>query len=125
MPFNKYKMDKKRKEIEAEEEIDVKKIYLRNFKQHQPRVGKEYQAVIPECISVPKTKENKIENNPKPVIKEEEKKITNKEIPIKNKQNEEEKYENKNQIIGYKTKEKEEERNDVEDYLPHKKKKII
>ena len=118
-------MDKKRKEIEAEEEIDVKKIYLRNFKQHQPRVGKEYQAVIPECISVPKAKENKIENNPKPVIKEEEQKITNKEIPIKNKQNEEEKYENKNQIIGHKTKEKEEDRNDVEDYLPHKKKKII
>ena len=116
-------MDKKRKEIEDEEDIDVKKIYLRNFKPHQPRVGKEYQAIIPECISVQKTKENKIENNPKPVIKEEEKHVINKEISITSKLKDE-KYENKNQIIGHKTKEKEGARNDNEDYLPHKKKKI-
>ena len=46
-------------QLEKEEEIDVKNIYLRNFKPHQPRVGKEYQAIIPDCISAPKKKEIK------------------------------------------------------------------
>ena len=36
-----------------DDEIDYKKIYMTNFKPHKPRVGKEYQAVIPDVI--PKT----------------------------------------------------------------------
>ncbi len=108
-------MDKKRKEIEDEENIDVKKIYLRNFKPHQPRVGKEYQAIIPECISAPKIKENKAENN----------NIINKDKEIVNKKIEENNI-NKNEILGHKTKIEENERNDKEgEFLPQKKKKII
>ena len=108
-------MDKKIKELEKEEEIDVKKIYLRNFKPHQPRVGKEYQAIIPECISAPKIKENKAENI----------NIINKDKEIVNKKIEENNI-NKNEILGHKTKIEENERNDKEgEFLPQKKKKII
>ena len=47
-----------------DDDIDYKKIYMTNFKPHKPRVGKEYQAVIPDII--PKTeKKNKPENNDK------------------------------------------------------------
>jgi len=59
------------------------KIYLRNFKPHQPRVGKQYQAIIPDCISAPKKNENKIENIPKEKINSDYKNNTNnQEIPI-------------------------------------------
>ena len=117
-------MDKKIKEIEKEEEIDVKKIYLRNFKPHQPRVGKEYQAIIPDCISAPKKKENKIENVPKEKININEKKNTdNHEIPRIYKQIEKDN-QIKNEIIGHKTKENKDNEIEIEDYLPHKKKKI-
>ena len=45
-----------------DDDIDYKKIYMTNFKPHKPRVGKEYQAVIPDII--PKTeKKNKPDNN--------------------------------------------------------------
>ena len=117
-------MDKKIKELEKEEEIDVKKIYLRNFKPHQPRVGKQYQAIIPDCISAPKKKENNIENIPKEKINNDDKKITNnQEIPIINKPKEND-IKIKNEIIGHKTKENKDEKNEIEDYVPHKKKKI-
>ena len=105
-------MENDHKNIENEDEIDVRKIYLRNFKTHAPRVGKEYQAVIPECVSHPKPKESpKIEN----------------EQPIdNNKQNvnitEEEKI--KNEIIGRKTYEKKKKKDKNEEYIPSKKKKI-
>ena len=113
-------MDNKIKELEKEEEIDVKKIYLRNFKPHQPRVGKQYQAIIPDCISAPKKKEN----IPKEKINTEEKKNTNnQEPPINNKPIEKDIH-IKNEIIGHKTKENKDEQNENEDYLPHKKKKI-
>ena len=115
-------MDKKRKELEDEENIDVKKIYLRNFKPHQPRVGKEYQAVIPECISAPKIKENKVENIQKEKINNE----INNNISNTYKDKSEEDNLNKNEILGHKTKIEENERNDKEgEFLPHKKKKII
>ena len=119
-------MDKKRKELEDEENIDVKKIYLRNFKPHQPRVGKEYQAVIPECISAPKIKENKVENIQKEKINNEiNNNIINTDKGIINKKSEENDL-NKNEILGHKTKIEENERNDKEgEFLPHKKKKII
>ena len=117
-------MDKK-KEIEKEDEIDVKKIYLRNFKPHQPRVGKEYQAIIPDCISAPKKKENKIDNIPKNKNNINDiKNNVNKENHINKKYNEEDKL-NKNEIIGHKIKEYKDEKEDLEDYSPHKKKKII
>ena len=117
-------MDKKVKELEKEEEIDVKKIYLRNFKPHQPRVGKEYQAIIPDCISAPKKKENKIENIPKEKINTNVKKNTdNQEIPLLNKKIEKDN-QIKNEITGHKTKENKSEKNEIEDYSPHKKKKI-
>jgi len=58
-------MEKHNHNAKDDEEIDVKKIYLRNFKPHQPRVGKQYQAIIPECISQPKKKENKPPIEPK------------------------------------------------------------
>ena len=117
-------MDKK-KEIEKEDEIDVKKIYLRNFKPHQPRVGKEYQAIIPECITAPKKKENKIDNMLKNKNNINEiKNNVNKDIHINKKYNEENKI-NKNEIIGHKIKEYKDENEDLEDYSPHKKKKII
>ena len=117
-------MDKK-KEIEKEDEIDVKKIYLRNFKPHQPRVGKEYQAVIPDCISVPKKKENKIDNVPtnKTNINETKNNV-NQNMPI-NKKHIEENNITKNEIIGHKIKEHKDEKDGIEEYLPHKKKKII
>ena len=117
-------MDNKIKELEKEEEIDVKKIYLRNFKPHQPRVGKQYQAIIPDCISAPKKKENNIENIPKEKINNDDKKHTNnQEIPIINKPKEND-FKIKNEIIGHKTKENKDEKNEIEDYVPHKKKKI-
>ena len=117
-------MDKKIKELEKEEEIDVKKIYLRNFKPHQPRVGKQYQAIIPDCISAPKKNENKIENIPKEKINSDYKNNTNnQEIPIINNPIEKDN-KIKNEIIGHKTKENKDEKNDIEDYAPHKKKKI-
>ena len=28
---------------------DIRKKYMVNFKPHQPRIGKDYQAVIPDC----------------------------------------------------------------------------
>ena len=56
-------MEKKIKEIEKEEEIDVRKIYLTNFKPHKQRVGKEYQAIIQECISLPKPTHAKYSNS--------------------------------------------------------------
>ena len=117
-------MDKKRKELEDEEKIDVKKIYLRNFKPHQPRVGKEYQAIIPDCISAPKIKENKIDNiQIKKINNEENNIIINKNKQIINKQNEENDI-NTNEILGHKTKVEENERNDEDEFLPQKKKKI-
>jgi hypothetical protein len=119
-------MDKKVKELEKEEEIDVKNIYLRNFKPHQPRVGKEYQAIIPDCISAPKKKENKIINIPKEKINSNNnnKNNINKEIPIINKHSVENE-KNKNEIIGHKTKENPNEREDKNDFLSNKKKKIV
>ena len=117
-------MDKKRKEIEDEEKIDVKNIYLRNFKPHQPRVGKEYQAIIPECITAPKIKENKIENIQKTKINNEGNIIIDKDKSNINKQNEEN-FINKNEILGHKTKvEKNEKNDDVDEFVPQKKKKI-
>ena len=84
-------MEKSKKEIEKEEEIDVRKIYLRNFKPHQPRVGKQYQAVIPECIAPPKKKENnKIvneklnENNSENKNKNKKEKENTQKMQIKN-----------------------------------------
>ena len=45
-----------------DDDIDYKKIYMINFKPHKPRVGKEYQAVIPDII--PKNeKKNQQETN--------------------------------------------------------------
>ena len=108
-------MEKFKKEIENEDEIDVRKIYLRNFKPHQPRVGKQYQAIIPECISIPKKNDNIEEKNKNNIDdkKEKDKKtqiISNKNDKIKN------------EIIGRKTNEK---NNKFEDeYIPSKKKKI-
>ena len=108
-------MEKCKKEIENEDEIDVRKIYLRNFKPHQPRVGKQYQAIIPECISTPKKIDNIEEKNKSNFDdkKEKDKKteiISNKNDKIKN------------EIIGRKTNEK---NNKFEDeYIPSKKKKI-
>ncbi len=113
-------MDKKIKKLEKEEEIDVRNIYLKNFKPHQPRVGKEYQAIIPECISVPKKKENKIDNIPKQII---DNNIDKDKNIIINKKSEKDD-EIKNEIIGHKTKENFGDKKEVEDYSPHKKKKI-
>ena len=108
-------MEKYKKEIENEDEIDVRKIYLRNFKPHQPRVGKQYQAIIPECISAPKKKENLEEKNKNNIddSKEKDKKteiISNKDDKIKN------------EIIGRKTNETNKKAED--EYIPSKKKKI-
>ena len=108
-------MEKYKKEIENEDEIDVRKIYLRNFKPHQPRVGKQYQAIIPECISAPKKKENLEEKNKNNIddSKEKDKKteiISNKDDKIKN------------EIIGRKTNET--NNKDEDEYIPSKKKKI-
>ena len=113
-------MDKKVKELEKEEEIDVKNIYLRNFKPHQPRVGKEYQAIIPDCISASEKQENIIINVPKEKINSKYiKNNINKEIPIINKHSEENE-KNKNEIIDHKTKENPYERKDKDDFLSNK-----
>ena len=118
-------MEKKIKEIEKEDEIDVRKIYLTNFKPHKPRVGKEYQAIIPECISPPKPKDNnkinenknisKINNNDNKLIIDKIKNILN------NTKEEEEKI--KNEIIGHKTYETKSQNDDNDEYIPSKKKK--
>ena len=108
-------MEKFKKEIDNEDEIDVRKIYLRNFKPHQPRVGKQYQAIIPECISAPKKKDNLEEKN-KSNIDDKKEKEKNKQIISNNNK------EIKNEIIGRKTNEK---NNKFEDeFIPNKKKKI-
>ena len=117
-------MDKKIKELQKEEEIDVRNIYLRNFKPHQPRVGKEYQAIIPECISAPKKKENNVENIPKKIENTNEKININDQAQKKFNVEDDKDNQNKNEIIGHKTKENKEERNDLEDYSPKKRKKI-
>ena len=119
-------MEKNRKEIEKEDEIDVRKIYLTNFKPHKPRVGKQYQAIIPECISSPKPKENKNinENKDESIKKNNNNKIENDNNKyILNNNNKEE--EIKNEIIGHKTyiKKSKSDNNDNE-YIPSKKKKI-
>ena len=118
-------MENNRKEIEKEDEIDVRKIYLTNFKPHKPRVGKQYQAIIPECISSPKPKENKNinENKDESIIKNNNNKMENdntKHILNNNKEEE-----IKNEIIGHKTyiKKSKSDNNDNE-YIPSKKKKI-
>ena len=120
-------MENHKKEIENEDEIDVRKIYLRNFKPHQPRVGKEYQAIIPDCISPPpkkkeiskssennnlekerNTKEDKkeiIDNNNKQILKEKDEKL-------------------KNELIGHKTFENKNKDEKIDEYCPSKKKKI-
>ena len=119
-------MEKNIKEIEKEDEIDVRKIYLTNFKPHKPRVGKQYQAIIPECISSPKPKENKINNENKDIskIKNNNNKSQNENTKhILNNNNKEE--EIKNEIIGHKkyiTKSKND--NNDDEYIPSKKKKI-
>ena len=111
-------MEKLKKEIENEDEIDVRKIYLRNFKPHQPRVGKQYQAIIPECISIPKKKDNLEEKNKSNIDDKKEKEKNIKNIQIISNNNDK----IKNEIIGRKTNEK---KNKVEDeYIPSKKKKI-
>ena len=121
-------MEKNKKEIENEDDIELRKIYLRNFKPHPPRVGKEYQAVIPDCISAPKKKENSITNEAKNIPNIPDKHNIN--IDNKNKIDDTKKSLNKNDdikikndIIGHKTllDKKEDEK---EEYEPVKKKKI-
>ena len=121
-------MEKNKKEIENEDEIDVRKIYLRNFKPHQPRVGKEYQAIIPDCISAPKKKENNEINDKKNLSNIPDKNKTN--IDNKNKKDDTKKNFNKNDdikikndIIGHKTLLDKTE-DEKEEYEPIKKKKI-
>ena len=115
-------MEKHNHNAKEDEEIDVKKIYLRNFKPHQPRVGKQYQAIIPECISQPKKKENKPPIEPKIKIQDDVK--INKNILI-NEKSQEKDEQNKNEIIGHKTKVDNSEKNNKDEYSPHKKKKVI
>ena len=116
-----------KKHIENEDEIDVRKIYLRNFKPHQPRVGKQYQAIIPECISAPKKKENKKTNDTPKINNINENDKNKKDISKPQIFNNNAEKEIKNDIIGHKTtyeknnKDKEEEE---DDYVPKKKKKI-
>ena len=125
-------------EKKNEEEKDVRQIYLRNFKPHQPRVGKQYQAVIPECHP----RNNKIENknlgtnnkneegsNNCNKDKQDIKKETKKEIKEKNVKETTEigkdifNEKKENIIIGNKT-----HLNDKnihnEEYIPNKKRKI-
>ena len=117
-------MEKNRKEIEKEEEIDVRKIYLRNFKPHQPRVGKQYQAVIPECIAPPKKKENnkivneKLNENTSENKNKKEKENTQK-ISIKS-----DEMRIKNEIIGHKIHKNNNSFEQENEYIPMKKKKI-
>ena len=115
-------MEKNKKEFEKEEEIDVRKIYLRNFKPHQPRVGKQYQAVIPECIASPKKKENnKIINeklNKNNGENKKEKENTQK-LPSKN-----DEIRIKNEIIGHKIHKHNNPPVQENEYIPMKKKKI-
>ena len=115
------------KEIEKEEEeIDVRKIYLRNFKPHQPRVGKEYQAVIPECITAPKKRENnKITNEKINPPEKNENKIENKNTKenIQKIVNKNDEIKIKNDIIGHKTLLDKNSKEQENDYIPVKKKK--
>ena len=121
------KINKQKQLEKEEEEIDVRQIYLRNFKPHQPRVGKQYQAIIPECITAPKKKENNKIINEK--IKPE--KIEN-IIENKNKKENNQKAINKidemkikNNIIGHKTY-KDKNANELEnEFIPGKKKKTL
>ena len=118
-------MENNKKEVENEDDIDVRKIYLRNFKPHQPRIGKEYQAVIPECISAPKKKENKADNEKKIFSEkninniENKEKIENNEKILKNNN-----IKIKNDILGHKTHKDKNQEEKEEDYIPSKKKKI-
>ena len=121
-------MEKNEKEIEDEDEIDVRKIYLRNFKPHQPRVGKEYQAVIPDCISAPKKKENSVTNETKniPNIPDKNKINVDGKNKIDNTKKGSDKNDDikiKNDIIGHKTLLDKTE-DEKEEYEPVKKKKI-
>ena len=118
-----------KKHIENEDEIDVRKIYLRNFKPHQPRVGKQYQAIIPECISAPKKKESQKSNDNHKVNNINENDKNKKDISKPQIVNNNVEKEIKNDIIGHKTtykkKNKDEEEEEEEDeYVPKKKKKI-
>ena len=96
-------MEKFKREIENEDEIDIRKIYLRNFKPHQPRVGKQYQAIIPDCITTPQKKDNLKEKN-KSNIDDEKEKEKEKEKNTQIISNNNDKI--KNEIIGRKTNEK-------------------
>ena len=120
-------MEKIRKEIEKEDEIDVRKIYLQNFKPHQPRVGKQYQAVIPECISAPKKKENnKTINEKKNLSEKNESKNENKNKKenIQKTINKNDEIKIKNDIIGHKTHKDKNSNEQENEYKPDKKKKI-
>ena len=129
-------------EKKNEDEKDPRQIYLRNFKPHQPRVGKQYQAVIPECCP----RNNKIENknlradskseegvnncnNGKEDVRKEIKKEIKKEVN-KNNIKENTKIEKdvvkdkiENVIIGNKT-HLDNENIENEEYVPNKKRKI-
>ena len=121
-------MENHKKEIENEDEIDVRKIYLRNFKPHQPRVGKQYQAIIPDCISPPPKKKEIPKGNENINLKKENESITknnNKEKIENNEPIEKGKVEKiKNDLIGHKTYESNNKDEEKDEYYPSKKKKI-
>jgi len=45
-----------------ENDDEIRKKYMVNFKPHQPRIGKDYQAVIPDCNPTKKKEKKKSEN---------------------------------------------------------------
>ena len=119
-------MEKNKKEIEKEDDIDVRKIYLTNFKPHKPRVGREYQAIIPECISSTKSKESKkinennnLSNNNK--INNDKKELIDNTKSLPNNSDKNEEIQNK--IIGHKTYGTKNENDTNDEYIPSKKKK--
>ena len=113
-------MEKNSNKYENEDDIDVRKIYLTNFKQHQPRIGKEYQAVIPECIGRPKNNEQS--NNTDKKINDNKNDIKLNKYEIKTNNNEEE---NKNTILGRKTEKSKKDVPSSGNFAKNKKKKII
>jgi len=45
-----------------ENDDEIRKKYMVNFKPHQPRIGKDYQAVIPDCHPTNNKEKKKSEN---------------------------------------------------------------